>query len=75
MFKFLFFTFLILWLSYKIAGFVIRTFLKSAGFTVNGKQAGQGSARKAANQATQKPEPQRHVTDNLGDYIDFEEVK
>ena len=78
MLKFIFFTFLILWLSFKIAGFIIRTFLRSAGFSVfvDGKQtAGKQTATGRNATPTQQAETTRHVTDKLGDYVDFEEVK
>ena len=74
MLKFLFFTFLVLWLAYKIAGFMLRLFFKRAGFTVytNGRQeAGRTTNPPAPNKA----ETTRHVTDTLGDYVEYEEVK
>jgi hypothetical protein len=78
MFKYVIFTFIILWLSFKVAGFVIRMFLRSAGFSinVNGKQAFGTGQKQASDAKTGASTNQtRHVTDKLGDYVDFEEVK
>ena len=81
MIKFLLITFLVIYLSVKLAGFVIRLFLRSAGFTINanGRQAQKGHPRaadpRAEAQAQPKPDANRHVTDSLGDYVDYEEVK
>lgn len=74
MLKFLLITFLVLWLSIKLAGFVIRMFLRSSGFTVTQGGRGKGPFQ-APTQPAATPEPKGHVTDNLGEYVDFEEVK
>lgn len=74
MLKFLLITFLVLWLSIKLAGFVIRMFLRSSGFTVTQNGRGRGPSQ-ARNPQAASPEPKGHVTDNLGEYVDFEEVK
>ena len=77
MLKFIFVTILVLWLSFKLAGFVIRLFLRSAGFQINNRRGGGfgPQARPGQGQAQPKAKP-RPMTDRLdGDYVDFEEVK
>lgn len=75
MLKFIFVTILVLWLSFKLAGFVIRLFLRSAGFQINARR-GAGFAPRPQAQSKQAGGRQRPMTDRLdGDYVDFEEVK
>jgi len=75
MVKFLFFTFLVLWLAYKLAGFALRLVFGQGAFRVysNGQRPQGNPQQQAAKpQASDSP---KHVTDSLGDYVDFEEVK
>jgi|GEM_PF-5314796 len=76
-FKFLFFSILVLWLAGKVAKFIVRWYLKKAGFsfTQQGRAkppTASGGGKQAAGPAA---EPTRHVTDSLGEYVDYEEVK
>jgi hypothetical protein len=89
MIKTLIITFLILYVVYKLTGFLVRTILRNAGISfTNGRSVyGAGGAqgqsgpdgRHATNQSTgfgkNKADPKPNITDGVGDYVEFEEVK
>ena len=77
--KFIFISILVIWLAFKLAGFFIRFFLRSAGYTVlksgqpKQEQTSRGMRNPFGPTRTQPAKP--NMTDKLGDYVDFEEIK
>ena len=81
MVKFILITVLVFWLATKLAGFVIRMFLRQAGIRfVQGQQGGASPFGQRQQppppQATAQPQtPKRPDSGRMGEYVDFEEVK
>jgi NhaP-type Na+/H+ or K+/H+ antiporter len=71
--KIIFITFLVLYLAYKIAGFALRFFLRSAGVQFNTATKREGEHTETSNK--QRNKGKKRPLDSLGEYVDFEEVK
>ena len=76
MIKFLLITILVFWLATKLAGFIIRTFLRQAGIRFQQSQGGFNAGQQQA-QPQRPTRPERKTPDlgRMGEYVDFEEVK
>ena len=80
MIKFILISLLVFWLATKLAGFVIRMFLRQAGIRFMQGQRGHSpfngqQAPPPAQQEQPRTPNSRPNTNRVGEYVDFEEVK
>lgn len=78
--KTLFIILIVLYVVYKLTGFIVRTILRNVGITPQsgpfyraGAGPAAGNSPNSAQAQTGKRSP--NITDGVGEYVEFEEVK